>query len=278
MKEANKNLLVRILSAAILAPLFVLVLIWERPAPFIVLINCGVLVALAEFYWITLRDDPRWMRVAGVALGVLVSLTMAWCPHPDALVVALIGASLAAAILHLVRFGELQTAAARSGLMVFGFVYIALLITPLGLFKRLPDGEDWIFLTCTVVWFADTGAYAVGRMLGKRKLYRAISPGKSVEGAIGGLAFSFGAAVLAKLWYMPQLTWLDAVLISLPASALGQTGDLVESMIKRGYQVKDSGWIIPGHGGLLDRVDALLFATPYIYFYARLLFPLGGSG
>ncbi len=273
MREANKNLLVRILTALVLAPLFILIILWQRPEPFILLIHLGVVIGLSELAWIVLRDDPVWMRVAGVALGLMVSATLAWCPHPEGLLLALILAFFAASLMHLLRFGDLTTAAARVGLMLFGFFYVSLLVTPLGLFKRMPDGADWILLTCTVVWFADTGAYGVGRALGRRKLYPAISPGKSVEGALGGLVSSLGAAVLAKLWYMPQLSWLDVALISLPASALAQAGDLVESMIKRGFAVKDSGWIMPGHGGLLDRFDGIIFATPYIYFYARFLFP-----
>jgi phosphatidate cytidylyltransferase len=183
-----------------------------------------------------------------------------------------ITASLTAAILHLVRFGELASVGGRVGLMVFGFVYVPLLLTPIGLVKRFPDGHDWVFLILTVTWLSDTGAYAAGRALGRHKLYPAISPGKSVEGAVGGLLSSLGAAVLAKLTYMPQLGWLDVVLISLPGGALGQVGDLVESMLKRAFGVKDSGWIIPGHGGLLDRIDALLFCVPYVYFYARIVF------
>ena len=143
-----------------------------------------------------------------------------------------------------------------------------MLLTPLALLKRQPDGSDWIFLTCSITWLSDTGAYFTGRALGKHKLYQAISPGKSIEGAIGGLFASVASASVAKLWYMPQIGWLDAVLIATIGGALGQAGDLVELMIKRGYEVKDSGWIIPGHGGLLDRIDALLFSTPFVYLYA----------
>lgn len=272
MTEANKNLLIRVFTALVLGPLFVLIILWQRPEPFILVLHAGVVIGLTEFFWIVLRDDPAWMRVAGVGLGLLLSLTMAWCPDPGALMVMMIIVSMAACLLHLFHFGDLQTAATRVGLMIFGFIYVPLLLTPLGLFKRMPDGNHWILLVCTVVWFADTGAYAVGRALGKRKLYPAISPGKSVEGALGGLFFSLLAAVLAKLWYMPQLTWVDVVCIALPASALEQVGDLVESMVKRGFAVKDSGWIMPGHGGMLDRFDGIIFATPYIYIYARYIF------
>lgn len=268
MKEANRNLALRLLSAGLLAPVLLLVILWQRPEPMAICVHLAVIISLVELYWITLRDDPSWMRIVGVALGLLTSLTLYWCPRPDATTAMLVASTLVALLLHLFRYGDLPTAASRAGLMVLGVCYVALLLTPLALIKRFPEGSDWIFLVLTVTWFSDTGAYFSGRALGRHKLYPAISPGKSVEGAIGGLGSSVGAAVLAKLWYMPQLGWLDGVLIAIVGGALGQAGDLVESMIKRGYGVKDSGWILPGHGGLLDRIDALLFSTPYTYLYA----------
>jgi len=127
-----------------------------------------------------------------------------------------------------------------------------------------------VTLTCT--WFSDTGAYFAGRFIGPawpKKLYESVSPKKTVIGGLGGVAASFGALALAKLWYLPTLTWLDCALVAIPANVLGQTGDLCESMLKRSVGVKDSGALLPGHGGMLDRIDALLFTAPYIYFYAR---------
>jgi phosphatidate cytidylyltransferase len=93
-----------------------------------------------------------------------------------------------------------------------------------------------------------------------------------VIGGIGGLAASFLALVIAKLWYLPSLTWIDCALVAIPANVLGQTGDLCESMLKRSVGVKDSGALLPGHGGMLDRIDALLFSAPYIYFFTRWIY------
>jgi phosphatidate cytidylyltransferase len=100
------------------------------------------------------------------------------------------------------------------------------------------------------------------------KLYEAMSPKKTVVGGVGGLLASVLAAVLAKLFYLPGLSWIDCVAIAVPANLLGQIGDLAESMLKRSVGVKDSGALLPGHGGMLDRIDALLFAAPYVYAYA----------
>jgi phosphatidate cytidylyltransferase len=268
MTEANRNLVVRLASAAVLAPLLILVILWDRPEPIALAVHLAVAIGLAELYAITLKEDPVWLRAIGILLGVALSATLVWCPRPDALLAGLVAATLAVTVAHLCRFGELATVSARIGAMLAGLLYVPILLTPLALFKRFPEGSDWIFLTLTLTFFSDTGAYAAGRLFGRHKLYPAISPGKTIEGALGGLAFAFGAAALARLWYMPQLGWRDAALIAIPGGALAQAGDLVESMLKRGAGVKDSGRIIPGHGGLLDRIDALLFSTPYVYLYA----------
>jgi phosphatidate cytidylyltransferase len=249
-------------------PLVILLILCRRAEPWAVLIHTVAAIALAEFYWMALQEDPVWIRLVGLALGTLASVVLFWFPKGDVLLVLLTLVTLVTAILHLIKFGDLQSVSGRMALMVFGILYIPLLLTPIGLMKRLPEGNDWIFLTLTLTFFSDTGAYAAGRALGRHKLYPAISPGKTVEGSAGGLLASLGAGVLAKLWYMPQVNWWDVLVITLGGGALAQCGDLVESMIKRGCRVKDSGWLIPGHGGLLDRIDALLFSTPWVYLYA----------
>jgi phosphatidate cytidylyltransferase len=157
--------------------------------------------------------------------------------------------------------------------MVTGTLYVALLLTFVALLKkRGPDGGAWVFIVLTCTWLSDTGAYFAGRFIGPywpAKLYPSVSPKKTVIGGLGGLVASFLALAIAKLWYLPTLSWLDCVLVAIPANVLGQTGDLCESLLKRSVGVKDSGALLPGHGGILDRVDALLFVAPYVYAFAR---------
>ena len=126
-------------------------------------------------------------------------------------------------------------------------------------------------LVLVVMWLGDTGAYFAGRFLGKHKLYEAVSPKKTWEGAFGGIAGSLVAAIVMKLTrFHDALPWLDLVLIAVPGAMLGQMGDLVESLFKRSTGVKDSGSILPGHGGILDRIDAVLFFAPYMLVYVQL--------
>jgi phosphatidate cytidylyltransferase len=124
-------------------------------------------------------------------------------------------------------------------------------------------------MTLMFAWWGDTGGYFAGRFLGKRKLYPAVSPKKTVEGAIGGLAGSVAGALCAHFWYLPSIPLLNSVVLAIVAGALGQAGDLGESLIKRSTGVKDSGQIVPGHGGILDRVDGLLFVMPATYFVVK---------
>lgn len=270
MNDANRNLIVRIISAVVLGVPLLLSIFWSRPEGLLAWVLVGVAVGQGEFYWITLAEEPVWVRLLGVVCGLGLSLLLVYKPFPDAPLVALTAATLLFAIIELFAHKEIKTATANTGLLLFGMLYVPLLLTSLALIKRFPSyGAEWIVLAMATTWVADTGAYGVGRAIGKRKLYPAISPGKSIEGAIGGVFFATVAGVVAKLWFLPILTWVDVALICVPGSMLGMIGDLVESMIKRGYGVKDSGKAIPGHGGLLDRIDALLFVVPYVYLYAQ---------
>jgi phosphatidate cytidylyltransferase len=175
------------------------------------------------------------------------------------------------AMLFLFRCREITTVAAQLSLIFLGFAYIPLLLGHVGLLFELPHGREWIFLVLLVVMCSDSLAYFVGTSLGHHKLYPAISPKKSIEGSLGGLAGSLLAAYLARMFFCPFLSAGDCVLLGLLLGVLGQVGDLFESMLKRSFGVKDSGTLVPGHGGILDRLDSLLFAFPAAYYYATLI-------
>ena len=118
----------------------------------------------------------------------------------------------------------------------------------------------------------DSAAYYVGTAIGKHKLYPTVSPNKSVEGSVGGLLGSIIGAFIAKMTFFPQLSSADCIIAATLLGILGQAGDLFESMLKRSFGVKDSGCIVPGHGGMLDRLDSILFAAPAAYIYAHFFF------
>jgi phosphatidate cytidylyltransferase len=128
-------------------------------------------------------------------------------------------------------------------------------------------GKQWIVFLYLVIWASDTGAYYIGSSLGKHKLYPKISPKKSVEGLIGGMLAAAGVALLCRAWFLPAVGVLEAAVLGLVLAVAGTLGDLVESLFKRSVGVKDSGNLIPGHGGILDRMDSMLFAAPVLYYY-----------
>jgi phosphatidate cytidylyltransferase len=132
------------------------------------------------------------------------------------------------------------------------------------------NGKQWLVFLYFIIWASDIGAYSIGIPFGKRRLYEKVSPKKSIEGFLGALAASSAMALLCRVWFMPRMGIGEAIAIALLLAVVGTIGDLVESLFKRAAGVKDSGDLIPGHGGILDRMDSMLFAAPVLYYYLRM--------
>jgi len=151
-----------------------------------------------------------------------------------------------------------------------GILYIGWLLSHLVALRGLDDGRNWVFFVLFVTWVSDTTAFLIGRKFGRHKLAPNISPGKTWEGAIGGIC---GAIIMSILFFtrtpfqLPLVYW-QAIPLSVLVSILGQVGDLTESLLKRNMGVKDSGKLMPGHGGILDRFDSVIFAGIVVYYYA----------
>lgn len=175
---------------------------------------------------------------------------------------------LAITIYTLFSFREIKSAASEAALLLFGLLYIPYLLGYLVLLRNHPLGWQWIMLIMFIVMSGDSAAYFVGCNFGKRKLYPAVSPNKSIEGSLGGIAGSMVGVVVAKLIYFSEIGLADALLAAILIGTLSQIGDLFESLLKRSCGVKDSGTIFPGHGGILDRLDSIIFAAPIAYYYA----------
>jgi phosphatidate cytidylyltransferase len=189
--------------------------------------------------------------------------------------ISLLLAVVVPGLYYLFRFRDIPSVAGRYAATVAGIVYAGFLTTFLAMLKRIdPDhGGDTVVIVLIVAWVADTGGYFAGRFLGKAKLYEAVSPKKTWAGLYGGLAGALVGVIVMKLVFMKWLSWFDVVMISIPGCLLGQMGDLAESLIKRSVGVKDSGALLPGHGGILDRIDAVLFIAPYVYAYFLVKYP-----
>jgi phosphatidate cytidylyltransferase len=209
-------------------------------------------------------------RVA--ALAGALTIFAAFASNPVIPLMALTLFVLGFALVELFRLKEIEKAAGDSALLLMGFLYVPLLLSHLLMIRMLPHGVAWLFLIMVIVMSGDSAAYYVGSSFGKTKLYPQVSPKKSVEGSLGGIIGSVIGAFIWKALYFTELRVADCVATALLLGLMGQLGDLFESLIKRSCGVKDSGSIFPGHGGVLDRVDSILFAAPAAFYYAYFLF------
>ena len=170
-------------------------------------------------------------------------------------------------IFRYARFTEPYQLMTRLG---FGLLYIGFLAAYLVKLRYLPEGGAWIVLLTAITAASDTGAYLAGSRFGKRKLCPAISPKKTVEGAVGGVLSSVAAALIVEPILFDHINWMFIVIAAVILSCVGMFGDLIESVVKRGSGVKDSGSILRGHGGVLDRIDSILIAGPVFYYMLRI--------
>ncbi len=272
MTEKNRNLLLRSLSAVVLLPV-VLFLLYRGGYFSAVLLGFAAAACAREYVLITLKhlSPIGWFTVL---LAGLMPLAPAWRPL-DAAALVLGGTGLvlfAAWVWHLLN-EPLPDGPMRTAQLLTAFVYGSAGLTAMMVIRNGQDGGWWVVVALVMTWGNDTTAYFVGRFFGKNKLYPEVSPSKSWEGFFGGFVGAIGFLLLQRAFFFEALTITDCVYLGTVGSLLGPAGDLCESMLKRAYGVKDSGNIIPGHGGMLDRVDALIFNAPALLLYLLFLRP-----
>jgi phosphatidate cytidylyltransferase len=269
MASKASNLTIRLATAAIGCPAILALIYIAPPWAFYLLVLAASLVGTWELFAMTHAGD-KLSQFFGVALAAIVSLSV-FVFYRDARVMltVLVAVPLVGPLLTLVRLGDMSTAALRAFGMGFGPLFVSTPLAMLALLRRqLPaEGPDFIVLAIGFAWLSDTGGYFAGRFLGKHKLYEAVSPKKTIEGAVGGLAAAVAWSIVAHYTFLKTLPLAHGIPLALGAAALGQAGDLGESLIKRSTGVKDSGAIVPGHGGILDRVDALILTSAAVFLY-----------
>jgi phosphatidate cytidylyltransferase len=267
----------RILTALVALPILLYTIWSPTPFVFVVLVATVTVVALWEFYGLAAKAGSSPTRPAGYVAGLLVLLSFV-LGRPEFTVGVLAALAFVTLCLELRRPDGFGKSLFSVSATLFGVVYIGLLMGFLVGVRMIPDlgaighlAAKFLTFFLAVVMLTDTGAYYTGRTMGVHKLAPMVSPGKTVEGAIGGLVTGIVAGVACKAIFFKELPVLDALILGALVSLAGQAGDLFESMLKRGSAVKDSSHLIPGHGGMLDRLDSILFAAPLIYYYSRLL-------
>jgi phosphatidate cytidylyltransferase len=265
----SSNLVTRLLTAALAAPLLLLLLFLGSPDSWYLLVLAAAGLATFELLAMTHPHD-RVARGVGAVLSLAVSIVLYFhTTDTRALLALLICLPIVGLFVTLWRLGDIETAAVRAFASIAGPLYVGGLITCLALLRRDTgaQGPYYVLLALKISWLGDTGGYFVGRYFGDRKLYPRVSPKKTLAGLWGSMLGAVLGCVIAHFWYMRDVSLIELVLLGVVGGLLGQMGDLAESMLKRSTGIKDSGTLIPGHGGILDRIDALLIVSPLIYLY-----------
>jgi len=263
----------RVLTSLVLIPILY-VIVWMLPSPYFRgLAAVAAVIGLHEFYRMADSRGTKPLSKLGMVLGALIVLgAFSGTRSPDAGLLFGIVLSLFAVLTgRLFSSRPVEGALEDSAVTIFGILYVAMLFGFQVAIHKGNHGKEWLVLLYLVIWASDTGAYYVGTAFGRRRLYEKISPKKSVEGLIGGVLASIGVALLCRMWLLPSsLGPAEAAFMGGILALVGTIGDLAESLLKRSAGIKDSGTLIPGHGGILDRMDSMLFAAPVLYFYLRM--------
>ena len=254
---------------------FLIFLVYKGGVLFTILISMAGLVALWEYYRLVFNGEDKPISNIILLWGYGINFAIIWSTFlvgPD-LSLSVIGLNLiVVALISLFQFKTDQTVLDVVIKQLQGIIYIPVLLSFLVLIREGSSGMIWVFVLLAVIFAGDTGAYYVGSYLGRHKLSPAVSPGKTIEGSIGGLAVNLVLGGVGKYFFLSGLPWGLSLLFFLTVGIAGQVGDLFESELKRSSGIKDSGGILPGHGGILDRIDALLFASPVAYIFIRFIF------
>ena len=263
----------RVISSLLFLPIFYLVTWRLSPVYFTALVLIAVAVGQFEFYRMARARGINPNAVLGSVMGALIVLEF-YRPvlTGEGKVLFVTGCMLLIMLTRLFSRRPADGAIEDIASTFLGVFYVSLLFAFQVWIITGAEGRRWILFLYLVIWASDIGAYAIGIPFGRHRLYEKISPKKSIEGLVGAIAASAGMALLCRLWFMPPggPGAVETIMLGLLLAVVGTLGDLTESLFKRAAGVKDSGGIIPGHGGILDRMDSMMFAAPVLYYYLRI--------
>jgi len=252
----------RILTALALIPVALYAVLWADYYVFLAVLVAVAALCYYEYNAVAEGYGFGAPGLIGYGAGILL---LVWQGESWP-VVALIAV---VALIDSLRADDLSKALPRASLLLMGVVYI------FGCWKAAlflhRESPHWLMFALLINWIGDSGAYYIGRLIGKHKLAPVVSPKKSWEGAIASLFFAVAVGWAYLIYFIPMLPVAEAVGLAVLCNIAGQLGDLAESALKRGAQVKDSSAILPGHGGFLDRVDGTLFTLPVLYVALKLI-------
>lgn len=256
----------RIISSIVSLPILFAIIYFGTPFHFFILLEIIIFIALYEFYRMIERAESGCYKWTGIIFGILlpIGIFKEVYSYTNLFVASAIITSFILRIFEGNKYGNTYLYIPNT---LFGILYISLLMSYILMVRMIGyQGRELVFFVLMATWMGDTAAYFGGKGFGKHQLAPLISPKKTIEGAVAGLIGSISGALIAKLWFL-DINFSNAIIAGILIGIFGQLGDLSESLIKRNLHVKDSGSIIPGHGGMLDRIDSLLFSLPVFYYY-----------
>ncbi len=260
----------REITALIAAPIAIWIIGWSHEYVFDGAIALVAILAMYEF--LDLGRHKGYVIPIWLCIAIMLVIMAAFIIEDLSVELGMFAALLIIPASYVVTQKPLEDSLPSSAIAVLGTTYVGMLGGSLiRLRNDFPDGWKLVFFLLLVVWLGDSGAYYVGRAFGKHKLSPRISPKKTIEGLLGGIATSVIAAVVIHFTFFKEFPLVHAVIAGVILSIAGVIGDLAESMWKRSADVKDSGTLLPGHGGMLDRFDSILFTAPILYCYWTLI-------
>jgi len=253
-------------TTIVLAPFAIWAVGWSHPYVFDATI--ALIAALALYEFLVLGRCKGYVLPMPLCIAVMLFVIAAFVFEPISVEMGVFVALLVIPASYVVMRGNLDDALPSSAIAVLATLYVGMLGgSMIRLRNDFAVGWKLVFFLLLVVWLGDAGAYYVGRSLGRRKLSPRISPKKTIEGLMGGIVMSVITALVIHFTFFKELPLLHTVIAGVILSIAGVIGDLAESMWKRSAAVKDSGTLIPGHGGFLDRFDSIFFTAPILYSY-----------
>ncbi len=257
----------RLATAAIAIPTLLAVIFLAPAWGWGLVVVAVAMLGLVEYLWLAFPGRVR-DRLLGLLLGAAVIGAAVRAPVPGPLMTGALSLLIAVGLAYVVVLrADFERGLADLGLLTVGVLYTGLLLPHFYWLRNLPEGPQWVTFVIAVGMAGDTGGYFIGHTFGRHKLIPHVSPGKTVEGALGITAVSLVAGAAGRVILLPDHQWGEILVLSAVMAVIGQLGDLGESVMKRTFHAKESGWIFPGHGGVLDRIDSLLFPVTLVYYH-----------
>ena len=253
----------KVWMASIMIPPIVILIALGPPVVLHLMVFLATFCGLREYYHLVLPHSKWVERAVGIGLGLILSIIISSGEIKEISLFFVI-VLLILSLLFMITSEDLSSTISNMGMALFGIVFIGFLLAYVSLIRNMTNGRLWVLFLIITVWVGDISALLSGSFFGRHKLYPKISPKKTFEGLVGAIVGSIIVALAFALLFIPNLHKRSCILLAIGLGIFGQLGDFTESMLKRSAQVKDSGTLIPGHGGMLDRLDSFLSSAPFL--------------